>query len=46
MIFAGIWIVNAAIPVKPIFFDENAFNWAIHITFDWMTLDSFDDSDN
>jgi len=45
IVFTDIWIIQVAIPVKPIFVVRNALRWAIRISFDWMTVESSDSAD-
>jgi len=45
VIFAGGWIMQVPIPVKPIFGVWNAFGWAILINLSWIAVDSFDLAD-
>jgi hypothetical protein len=40
IIFPIIWIIQVAMPFKPIIGDRNAFMCAIIILFPWMTIHS------
>jgi len=45
IVFIVIWIIQFAIPVKPIFCERKAFRCAVFIAFDWMMVDSSDSAD-
>jgi len=45
IVFTVVWIIQATIPVKPIFRVWKEFKCATLITFDWMTVDVSDSAD-
>jgi len=45
ILFTVIWIIQVAIPVKPIIGIRNAIRCAIIVALDWMTVDSPDSAD-
>jgi len=45
ILFAVIWIIQVAIPVRPTIGVRNVFRYAVLVAFDWMTVDSQDLAD-